>query len=261
MFKDVDYNKHFVIGTPLVGWKCDRDEHMMWLENAESILKKFPNTKFFAALELDHRGLEPFKDVIEKIESLGGEYWTYTLNDNQPKVTFNNRWIRIEMGRNLIREFAQRKRVLKGNNWGENTQKENSGIVNYDAVLYIDSDIILNEDMIEKMFEIDHPIVSINVPQYGLQGPVVSEVPRIEEHWNTAGMLLVNAPAYYDLPWSHNSYKNLSDDPTFQKHAERLKMFDSEETYGKTWVRKDIGTTHKGQLVEVEKRNIPDRLI
>ena len=109
-------------------------------------------------------------------------------------------------------------------------------------------------EIIEKMFEVDRALVSVNVQAYGLGGKVVNENPRIEEHWNTAGMLLVNAPAYYDLPWYNNAYLNLSDDPTFQHLAERL-------PWGQTWVRKDINATHMGQLLPVEHRQIPDRLV
>lgn len=254
MFKPIDYNKHFVIGTPLVGWKCDRNEHMAWLRDSDAVKAKFPNAKYFAALELDHRGLEPFKQVIERLEQLGGEYWTYTINDKEPKVTFSNRWIRIETGRNLIRDYTQRLRKVGGHNWGEDTWKDNVGVINNDAVIYIDSDMYINDVIIEKMFEVDRPLVSVNVPAYGLGGKVINENPRIEEHWNTAGMLLVNAPAYYDLPWYHNAYLNLSDDPTFQHLAQRL-------PYGQTWVRKDISAQHMGQLLPVEARNIPDRLV
>ncbi len=130
-------------------------------------------------------------------------------------------------------------------------------------ILVIDSDIILTAELIEKLFEVDHPIVSADVPVYGLKGKAVSDNPRIEEHWNTAGMLLVNSPAFYDLPWYHNSYLNLSDDPTFQSMAERLKvrvgLENLDHTYGMTWVRKDIKAEHKGQLLAVENRNIPPR--
>jgi hypothetical protein len=114
--------------------------------------------------------------------------------------------------------------------------------------------MMIDSNTIEKMMEIDRPLVSVNVPAYGLSGKVVNDSPRIEEHWNTAGMLLVNAPAYYDLPWYHNNLLNLSDDPTFQHLAERL-------PYGQTWVRKDISATHMGQLLPVEGRQIPDRLV
>jgi hypothetical protein len=94
-------------------------------------------------------------------------------------------------------------------------------------------------------------MVSADVPIYGLTGPVVNEIPRIEEHWNTAGLLLVNAPQYYDLPWYSNRYLNLSDDPTFQHLAKRL--------YGSfTWVRKDIQARHE-PVSPVEQRNIAPR--
>ncbi|MFZ9242606.1 MAG: hypothetical protein ACO295_05280 [Sediminibacterium sp.] len=254
MFKEVDYHKHFVIGTPLVGWKADKKEDRSWLENATSIIERFPNVKFFAALELDHRGLDPFSYVIEQLSIIKGEYWTYTINDNESKVTYSNRWIRIETGRNLIREFAQRNVKPFGNNWGEDASKVNKNVIKNEAVLYVDSDMIVNVPIIEKLFEVDRPLVSVNVPAYGLKGKVISNSPRIEEHWNTAGMLLVNAPAFYDLPWYHNNLLNLSDDPTFQHLAERL-------PHGQTWVRKDISADHKGQLLPVESRKIPDRMI
>jgi hypothetical protein len=263
MFKEIDYNKHFVIGTPLVGWKCDRNEDMTWLQNRIDIMNKFNNATFFAALELDHRGLEPFAKVIDALNEVHGKYWTYTINDYEEQVTSANRWIRIETGRNLVREFAQRRRVMSGHHWGEQTPQD--GVVNYDAVLYVDSDTTLTAEIIEKMFEVDRPLVGVDVPAYALRGKEISKNPRIEEHWTTAGMLLVNSPAYYDLPWYHNAYLNLSDDPTFQSLAERLPERDAQgtlfDTYGMTWVRKDIKSDHKGELVGVEERNIPKRVI
>jgi hypothetical protein len=254
MFKEIDYNKHFVIGTPLLGWKVDRNEHMAWLRYKEEIVSKFPNAKFFSSFELDHRGIEVFNEVIESLNNVNGDFWTYTINDKEKNVSSENRWIRIETGRNLIREFSQRSRKMSGHHWGEDCSKENNGLVNYEAILYVDSDIYVDSSMIERMFEVDHPIVSVNVPGYGLSGKVVNESPEIQEHWNTAGMLLVNSPAFYDLPWSHNALTNLSDDPTFQFHAERL-------GYGQTWVRKDVSAKHMGQLVPVESRRIPPRNI
>jgi hypothetical protein len=183
----------------------------------------------------------------------------------QSKVTSHNRWIRIETGRNLIREFTQRSRITSGHHWGEDCTELNQGVVNYQAVLYVDSDTTLNVDIVEKLLEVDRPLVGVNVPDYGLSGKVVSQDPPIQEHWTTAGMLLVNSPAFYDLPWYHNAYLNLSDDPTFQSLAERLPQRDAQnnlsEPFGMTWVRKDINASHKGQLIPVESRQIKDRSI
>ena len=263
--KEVDYQMHFVIATPLVGWKCDMNEHMYWLEDKAEIMRRFPNAKFFSAFELDHRGLEPFQSVIDALKEVNGDYWTYSINDMESTVTSGNRWIRIETGRNLIREFAQRIRVMRHPEWGGDTSGENAGVANYAAVLYLDSDMVVDADAIEKMLEVDRPLVGVDVPAYCLSGKVICENPRIEEHWNTAGALLVNAPAFYDLPWSHNSYLNLSDDPTFQAMAERLIRREGvdtlDSTYGMTWVRKDVQAKHKGQLAVVENRNIPTRQI
>jgi len=265
MLKPIDYNKHFVIGTPLVAWKCDKREHMSWIQDRMNIINMFPNVKFFASFELDSRGLEPFADVISALKEVNGDYWTYTINDMQSKVTFNNRWIRIETGRNLIREFAQRYRKTSGHHWGEDCTEENLGVINYQAILYVDSDISLNAQIVEKLLEVDRPLVGVNVPEYGLSGKQISQDPPIQEHWTTAGMLLVNAPAFYDLPWYHNNLLNLSDDPSFQSMAERLLRREGvnnmEDSYGMTWVRKDINAHHQGELLEVEHRQIPDRLI
>lgn len=265
MIKEIDYSKHFVIGTPLVAWKCDSGEHLDWIANRHEITQKFPNVKWFSAFELDRRGIEPFGDVIEALREVNGDYWTYSINDMQSTVTSSNRWIRIETGRNLIREFAQRHRITSGHHWGEDCTEENIGVVNYQAILYIDSDIHLDAEIVEKMLAVDRPLVGVNVPQYGLTGKVISTDPPIEEHWTTAGALLVNSPAFYDLPWYHNSYLNLSDDPTFQSMAERLLRREGVEnldsTYGMTWVRKDVNANHKGVLIPVEQRNINDRSI
>lgn len=261
MFKTVDYNIPMVIGTPLVAWKCEREEDMDWLKRRHAIKEKFPNADFFAALEVDARGIEPFERVISALNEVGGTYWTYMINDNEEEVTSKNRWIRIETGRNLIREFAQRLRKMSNNHWGEETPQE--GYINYEAVLYVDSDISLGELHIEKMLEVDHPLVGIDVPQYQLQGEMINDNPRIEQHWNTAGMLLVNAPAYYDLVWHHNSFLNLSDDPSFQSVAERLHRINPDGTFGEpwgqTWVRKDFPAYTK-PLVPVETRNISSRV-
>lgn len=263
MLKPIDYQKHFVIGTPLVGWKCDSGEHMTWLEDRRAITEKFPNVKWFSSFELDARGLSPFCDVIMALKEVNGDFWTFMINDFHPKVTSGNRWIRIETGRNLIREFAQRYRITSGHHWGEDCTEENVGVINYDAILYVDSDIQLTLDIVEKMLEVDRPLVGANVGAYGLSGKVISEDPPIQEHWTTAGCLLVNSPAFYDLAWMHNSFLNLSDDPSFQSIAERLMrregIHNLNEPYGMTWVRKDVNVQHKGRLSPVEDRGIPDR--
>lgn len=234
MYRKVNYDVKFVIGTPLVGWKCDKHEELSWLEQSHRIRERFPNVMFMAAFELERfADLEKFDRVIRALGEVDGTYWTYMINDNEKKVNSENRLIRIETGRNLVREYAQRQE-------------------NVEAILYVDSDIQLTVEIVEALFEVDRAIASVHVPQYNLRGPAVQGNQNLQEHWNTAGMLLVNAPACWDLPWYHNMSKQLSDDPAFQHLAERL-------PYGMTWVRKDIQAQHRGHLITVEQRGIPER--
>lgn len=249
MFKQIDYLKPILIGTPLVGWKVEKNEHKNWIMEIQLIKQKFPNVQFFAALEIDSRGLNQYGTFVNELRSLEIDFWTYMINDNENTVDSKNRWIRIETGRNLVREYAQRLRAIKSPHWGDDVPQISWGT--YDAVLYVDSDVALTCEILEKLLEIDHYMVSVDVPIYCLSGPVVNENPRVEEHWNTAGLLLVNAPQYYDLPWYSNRNLNLSDDPTFQHLANRL--------YGaQTWVRKDISARHS-PVGPVESRGIPPR--
>ena len=234
MFKKIDYDKKFVIGTPLVGWKCDKHEDMSWLEQSHRILERFPNAMFMAAFEVDRMfDLEKFDRVIRGLDDVGGTYWTYMINDNEKTVNAGNRLIRIETGRNLVREYAQRQEGVE-------------------AVLYVDSDTLLTPEIIEAMMEVDRALVGVHVPQYNLNGPFVNGDPRLQEHWTTAGMLLVNAPACWDIPWHHINVRGMSDDPAFQYLASQL-------PYGMTWVRKDVHAQHKGHLIAVEQRGIPER--
>ena len=97
--REVDFQMHFVIATPLVGWKCDAKEHLNWMVDRAEIMRKFPNVKWFSAFELDNRGIEPFREVIDALKEVNGDYWTYSINDMNTQVTSGNRWIRIETGR------------------------------------------------------------------------------------------------------------------------------------------------------------------
>lgn len=249
MFKEIDYGKSILIGTPLVGWKVAKGEHKKWIDDIDAIKNKFPYVKFFAALEVDSRGIGEYGEFIDELKNLDIDFWTYMINDGEENVNSFNRWIRIETGRNLVREYAQRGREIEPPHWGHPVQQESSRT--YESVLYVDSDMSLTCEILEKMLEIDHYMVSVDVPIYCLSGPVVNENPRVEEHWNTAGMLLVNSPQYYDLPWYSNRNLNISDDPTFQHLAHRL--------YGSfAYVRKDICAKHD-PVAAVEVRNIPPR--
>ena len=48
-----------------------------------------------------------FKPFIERLESIGGEYWTFMLDDGRTSVDMQNRWRHIVFGQNVIFEYAQ----------------------------------------------------------------------------------------------------------------------------------------------------------
>lgn len=217
----------------MVPWKCEKNEHLDWLKNRKQIIDKFPNSKFFAALETDVRGIDPFMDVLRALGEVGGEYWTYQINDHVKKVGSQNRWIRMETGRNLIREFAQRDTWLQ-----DASQKNLPPVINFDAIVYIDSDIEITLDMIEAMWNAKGNIVSLDFPHYG--GPSV------------AGMM-IKAPLYFDLPFYHNSYEKINDDFKFQKEAEKK--------FEKVQILDNIKVETLNSTIPVEARQIPDRML
>jgi hypothetical protein len=234
MLKEIDYNSKILIGSTVVSWKCDKNEHLEWLKKRKEIKRIFPNSKFFASLELDSRKLNPFLELLEQVKEVDGEYWTFTINDKRPTVSSQNRWIRMETGRNLIREFAQM------NTWPEDSRLEKDGpVVNYDGILFIDSDIELTVSIMEKMLSVDNYLVGVEIPEYEL-----GDNPSI-------AMMLINAPEYFDLPFYDNRYQMINDDKKFIKEAERK--------FGKTYLLKNIKLNKKHDKNHVEHRNISDR--
>lgn len=226
-------NMKLLIGTTMVAWKCEKNEHLDWLKNRKEIIKRFPGTKFFASLETDKRGIDPFLDVLRALGEVNGEYWTYQINDHVKKVGSQNRWIRMETGRNLIREFAQRETWLQ-----DASEQHLPPVITYDAIVFIDSDIELTVQMLEAMASAEENIVSLNFPYYG--GPSV------------AGMM-IKAPLYFDLPFYHNSYEKINDDFKFQKEAENK--------FEKVKILDNIVVETLNAKTPVESRQIPDRML
>lgn len=246
LLKDINYHERILIATTLVGWKCRANEHLNWLKNIDNIKERFPNSEFFVTLELDDEGIIIFKEVIEILEKHQGNYWTYYINDKEKRVSSQNRWIRIETGRNLIREYAQRE------SWQENSNQQHlPSNIKYDSILFIDSDMNLNVEIIEKLLEVDHYAVGAFVPGYNLRGKVINSNPKILEGGATIATLLVRAPEYFDMTFHHNSYLKMNDDFTLQKNLERY--------HGPIWVRRDVISIHDGRIIPVEDRSIQDR--
>lgn len=259
----------FVIGTTLPAWKCSGNE-TAWMENYDAInadIEKLPGDHdpiWFAALEVDARGIDPFTKVFED-EVRCPDWWTFSIDDDDMEINSVNRLIRICTGRNLIIEYARR--------------------IDAEWILFLDTDIKIPGDSASKLVEVSWPIVGGNIGQYGLSGPEIrsqreiefygngelpgwkngkkEKVPRladswrlrgwespyrfpVEMHWNTAGFLLVHKDVWRNLRWRIDLEAGRTDDPCFDQDARRIGY--------PTLVRKDVQGVHVDPLIPVEDR-------
>ncbi|WP_213451575.1 hypothetical protein [Rhizomonospora bruguierae] len=209
-----------VVGATMTGFATGRPETCLsWLRTAEALADSHPDgVRFFAALELDGRGRPPFEPVFNRLHRLGGEWWTFTLDDGRTEVTSGNRYSHICAGRNLITDYAL-----------------SAGASH---ILHLDADMCPPPDALPKLLTLDHPLVGGEVPTYNLRGPAVAQYPfRVESHMNTAGFLLVERSVFRRLRWRWDMDAGMSDDPCY--HADARELLGVE-----TYVRKDVIGRH-----------------
>jgi len=235
-----------VVGTTCAPWKCNGRGELAWLDNAEDMIADAKGAghelDFFAALEVDGRGLTPYKQLQHRlILDLDGNFWTFSLDDEAEIVESSNRLVRICMGRNLVTEYAMAQGASH--------------------ILFLDTDTRVPGDSISKLLEVDHPVVGGNVGAYCMSGPVVLDDRgrakhkfRVEEHWNTAGFLLVRREVFKVLRWRWSIDDGMTDDPAYQGDQQVW-------GFGQTWVRKDVQGEHVEPLVPVEERDEEARRI
>lgn len=222
-----------VVGCTTAAWVSDK---LSWLRNAEQMRERSPVAlEFFAAIQVvkeDEPALVPLMQRV--LEVLPGDVCTFDLRGLWTPDT-HGRLVGITTGRNLVREYVLRD-------------------TDASHVLYLDADVEPDPDCIAKLLEVDHPVVGGHVGAYCLSGPRVIARSKddplidlpVEEHWNTAGFLLVRREVLADVAWRWNPDGGLSDDPCFAQDADRA-------GHGKTWVRKDCVARH-ASLVPVERR-------
>ena len=208
-----------------------------WLHNASAFLRDEEGgyeSHFFAALEVDARGVEMHRPVTDALATLGGNWWTFHVDDGASELTSVNRLRRICVGRNLIVERAF--------------------CADYTHVLFLDADLTPPPDALRRLLELpDHPVVGGHVPEYCLDGPPVDVLPGadVRAHWNTAGFLLVRRDVLDRVQWGHAGPSGVTDDPWFQDRVR--------EAFGtETWVRHDVVARHD-PLVPLEARGYDRR--
>lgn len=219
-----------VVGSTVAAWKCGDGEELRWLEVAEAMREASPvPLEFFCAIQNGYDGAaDAFDALVERLHQLGGTTWIFALGDRAWEATSRCRLIGITTGRNLVREYALR---------------------DTDAthVLFLDSDVEPDPACVAKLLEIDHPVAGGDVPSYCLRGPtVVGYDFEVQEHWNTAGFLLVRRDVLRQVAWRWDPDTTTTDDPSFAQDVERA-------GFGRTWVRKDV-TGYHAPLIPVEAR-------
>lgn len=179
-----------------------------WLTNAEEIQASHDEVKYFCAIQVDGRGITPFARLIERIENVGGEWWTYSLADGRTKVTGENRGRHLCTGLNLVSEYATS--------------------VGATHLLRCEADVAPAVDVIPKLlavnngiaasacstyFSYDHPSYWTRRPEYDF--PVVSGL-------MTAACVLIERELFKSLKWRWDKEAGQSDDPAFSYDAQRF---------------------------------------
>jgi hypothetical protein len=236
-----------VVGTTLTTFAMSKDEDLWgsWFHNHEAI-KSTHKVKYFAAIEIDVRGIEPFFPFLEKLLSIGGEYWEFSYNDKRTSVDSTNRIRHIAMGRNVIQDYA-----LTLDEAGEDVTH----------ILHLDADMRVPDDTIPKLLEMNHPIVGGDVWEtYRCTGPKVDKYPfPVEQHQNTAGFLMMGRQLFSRVRWRADFNKSMTapDNPELQRPmTEEPCMYADTLALGFPWyVRKDLtGVHYPAQVPPLEDR-------
>lgn len=222
-----------LVATTMAPWKVD-GTHMRWLHSAMK-WKETTNIKLFAALEVDARGLDPYRKLLHMATNVFEDFeaWEFSFKiPNETQYTSSNRLHRICAGRNLIHEYALRHPEIT-------------------HVLFFDSDIYCgDEEAINKLLDLDVYLAGGVVPEYCLTehmtaGTMHGGVEYVQR-WNTAGFLLCKREVIKNLRWGHCPEDGLTDDPWFQQRAVEL-------GYEETYIRLDV-IASTDPLVPVEMR-------
>ena len=223
-----------IVGSTLAAFAMTReDAWSSWLNDAEQIIASHPDgVRYFAALQLDARGLEPFAPLLDRLADIGGEHWLYSLDDGRTEVNMTNRWRHITFGQNLVMDFCQADLAVS-------------------HCLFLAADTAVPPDIIPRMLEMDHPLVAPFLTTYELRGPVVLEEsiasppgvlrPRypfhVEDAMASAAAIFIARDVFRRIRWRWDLEAGMSDDPCFWSDAKTLLNIP-------TYVRHDVHATH-----------------
>lgn len=202
-----------VVGTTIPAYVMDQpDTWGSWLRNAEEMVEAHQRTTFFAALEVDSRGLEPFRPLLDRFDELATkeihcDHFVFMLDDGAKEITTANRLRRITTGQNLTNDYSRS--------------------VGADWLLFMAADCAPPPDAIPEMLKLEHPLVGGHVSTYCLDGPVVEKYEAaygdaIREHMATAAFVLIGREVFNQISWRWDGDAGMSDDPCLHHDAKEL---------------------------------------
>lgn len=225
-----------IVGTTLAAFVMDQqDTWAAWLYNAEKLQASYEEpVRFFAAIEVDARGIAPFAPLLRRLAEVGGEHWTFLLDDGRTQVTTGNRLRHITTGQNLVSDYAVTARA--------------------DWLLFMAADCMAPDDVIPRMLEMNHPLVAPNVTTYCLSGPAVAgyDFP-VQDVMASAACMFIHKKVFSQLRWRWDYEK--SDDPNYHEDAIALLGI-------RTLVRQDVVARHYPDAVgPIESRGHDMRVV
>lgn len=225
-----------VVGTTIASFAMSEpDAWSSWLKHAERqqaiAAEAGHDLRHFAAIQTDARGIEPFADLCNAIGELGGEWWTYSLDDGRTRVSMTNRWRHITVGQNLVVDYCQAR-------------------ADCSHLLFLAADCAAPSDIVPRMLEMDHPLVAPFISTYGLRGPRVlsSKVTghsypyHVEDSMASAAALFIARDVFRRIRFRWDLDTGMSDDPCFHADARDLLGIP-------TYVRHDVLARHYPEAV------------
>lgn len=213
-----------VVGTTLTTFAMsDPDAWGSWLKHADRqramALAVGHELRHFAAIETDARGIEPFAPLLDRLRELGGEWWTYSLDDGRTRVTMANRLRHITVGQNLVVDYCQ-------------------SIPECSHLLFLAADCAASSDIVPRMLEMGHPLVAPFISTYGLRGPKVERYPyHVEDAMASAAAIFIARDVFRRIRWRWDADTEMSDDPCYHHDAKALLGIP-------TYVRHDVLARH-----------------
>lgn len=242
------------VASTVAGHKANNDEEVQWLAHADDWMNR-GDVQFFAALQVGQGHDHKLDRLRRDLDWVNAAVWNFSIDDGTDQVTSGTRITYICTGRNLAHEFVNPRQDIT-------------------HLLFLDSDTRPPVDLIDRLVELDHPVVGANVPSYGLSGPPVAIQPSwhqpqcawgptkpfcsceaiswdVREHaLQTAGCLMLTREAVNSIRWGWAVDRGMTDDPWTEGLAEKVGL-------GKVWVRHDVTCEHfPNYLVPLEDRGV-----